>query len=101
MNFKRAFIILVCSILCPILFVHLFDTVTVNYKGLEFALGFKMALKGSTTVNIPPLGLLKAYTHPTPVEVNIVLKNIDLDLLKALIDQAPDKESCYWYLKIN
>lgn len=63
MSWKRAFTIFICSVIGPLTFIHLFDSIMVNLQGMEFVLGLKLALKGSTTINIPPIGILKAYTH--------------------------------------
>lgn len=99
MNWKRAFIIFICSVLGPLTFIHFFDSIIVNLRGMEFVLGFKLALKGSTTINLPPIGILKAYTHTAPITVNIMLQNIDLDLVKAIVDRIHDKSELFLLLK--
>ena len=99
MNRKRAFVILICSVLGPLTFIHIFDSILVNLQGMELVLGFKLALKGSTTINLPPIGVLKAYTHAAPITVNIILQNIDLDLIKAIIDRIHDKNELFLLLR--
>ena len=95
MNWKRAFVILICSVLGPLTFIHIFDSIMVNLQGMELVLSFKLALKGSTTINLPPIGILKAYTHTAPIAVNIMLQNIDLDLIKVIIDRIHDKNELF------
>ena len=92
MNWKRAFAILICAILAPLIFIQSFDTIMVNLQGMELSLGLKLAQKGSTTIHLPPIGVLKAYTHTAPITVNIILQNIDLDLIEAVIDSIHDKD---------
>lgn len=84
-------IIFICAILGPLLFIHTFDSVLLNLQGMELSLSLKLAQKGSTTIHLPPIGVLKAYTHTAPITINIVLQNIDLDLIKAIIDRIHDK----------
>lgn len=36
------------------------------------------ALRGATTLSFPPLGNVRAYTHPSPVEVTAELRELDL-----------------------
>jgi len=91
MNWKRAFAILICAILGPLVFIHTFDSIMVNLQGMELSLGLKLAQKGSTTIHLPPIGVLKAYTHTAPITINIILQNIDLDVIKAIIDSIHDK----------
>jgi len=91
MNLKRAFVILICAILGPLVFIHTFDSIMVNLQGMELSLGLKLAQKGSTTIHLPPIGILKAYTHNAPITINIILQNIDLDVIKAIIDSIHDK----------
>lgn len=95
MSVKRAFIIIICSVLGPLSFIHIFDSITVNFQGLELILSLKLALKGSTTINLPPIGVLKAYTHPIPININILLQNIDIDLIKTVIDRIHDKDELW------
>ncbi|HHX22844.1 MAG: metallophosphoesterase family protein [Tepidanaerobacteraceae bacterium] len=96
---RRAFIILICSIITPLLFIHFFDSITVNFQGLELVLGLEMALKGSTTINLPPIGILKAFTHQLPININISLQNIDLDLIKVIIDKVNNKNELFLFFK--
>jgi len=90
---------LICSVLGPLTFIHIFDSILVNLQGMEFVLSLKLALKGSTTINLPPIGVLKAYTHAAPITVNIILQNIDLDLIKAIIDRIHDKNELFLLLR--
>ncbi len=99
MNWKKVFTIMICAVIGPIIFIHLFDKIVINLKGMELALSLKLASKGQTTINLPPVGILKANTHATPINVNIMLKDIDLDLIKAIIDKIHDKNELFLLFK--
>jgi len=91
MNWKRAFVIFICAILSTLVFIHTFAGVMLNLEGVELSLSLELAQKGSTTIHLPPIGVLKAYTHSAPISLNITLHNIDLDLLKIVIESINDK----------
>lgn len=98
---KTVLKIFITSIVGSTAFIQLFDSVAVNFNGIEFMLAIKMALKGFTAVFLPPLGILKAYTHCFPVQVNVTLQHINLDFAKSLIEQAQNKDQLLTLFKTH
>lgn len=99
MSWKRAFVILICAVLAPLVFIHIFDSINVSLQGMELSLGLQLAEKGSTTIHLPPIGVLKAYTHSSPITLKIVLQNVDIDVIKAIIDSIHDKNELISLIK--
>jgi len=99
MNWKRAFVFLICAILSPLIFVHVFDNINFSLQGMELSIALKLAQKGSTSIHLPPIGVLKAYTHTSPIAINITLQNIDLDVIKSIIDNIQDKNELILLMK--
>jgi putative phosphoesterase len=90
MNLKKA-IKIMCAVMGSLFFIHFFDSLIVNVSGMEFIINLKLSWKGYTSIVLPPLGVLKATTHKAPVQINIVLQNINLDFIKSILDVAPNK----------
>jgi len=99
MKWKRAFLVLICAVFAPLVFIHLFDSVNVTLQGMELSLALQLAKKGSTSIHLPPIGVLKAYTHSSPITINVILQNIDLDVIKAIIDTIQDKNELFILVK--
>jgi len=99
MNWKRAFVILICAVLAPLMFIHTFDSINVSFQGMGLSLSLKLAQKGSTAIHLPPVGVLKAYTHSSPININITLQNLELDVIKSIIDAIQDKDELISLIK--
>jgi len=80
------------AVMGMILFISLFGQTTFSIEAFQFRMALQFTEKGTTQVEIPPLGLVKAHTHLTPVKITIRLENIDLQLLKEFISDSPQQE---------
>ncbi|NLC63702.1 MAG: hypothetical protein GX759_06540 [Thermoanaerobacterales bacterium] len=104
MGFKKVSQLFVTSCLGALILILVFNNTRVNVSGVELIIGLKPALKGFTSIILPPLGNVKAYTHGLPIKLSIELKTIDINLLKSIIDKAPDKNelwTLFWGEIIN
>jgi len=91
MKLKRA-IKIICAVTVSLFFIHFFDSIPVNVKGVEFIINLKLSWRGLTSLALPPLGVLKTATHKAPVQINIILQNINLDFIKSILDSALDRK---------
>ncbi|MTI86096.1 MAG: hypothetical protein FH756_19905 [Firmicutes bacterium] len=79
------------TIMGMMLFVSLFGQTNFSLEAFQFRLALQFSEKGITQVEIPPLGLIKAHTHQTPVKIIVRLENIDLELLKEFVSDSPQQ----------
>lgn len=74
------------------LFVSLFGQMKFSIEAFQFRLAVQFSDEGLTQVEIPPLGVIRAHTHLTPVKIIVRLENINLQLLKEFITDLPQQE---------
>lgn len=67
--------------------VILFSETSFKLKAFEFSASLFPSLSGETVVVFPPLGKLRAATHLAPFLLEITLKNVDLDILSASLQE--------------
>lgn len=95
MNKKKSMHI-IASILLTImgmmLFISLFGQMTFSIEALQFRMSVEFTDRGLTRVEIPPLGVISAHTHITPVKIIVRLENIDFESLKEFISRSPEQE---------
>ncbi|MEW6625018.1 MAG: metallophosphoesterase [Bacillota bacterium] len=73
-------------------FVTIFADMSFNIKGFEFRFSLEIFDQGLTEISIPPIGVISAKTHQTPLKLAITLTNIDIDLLQNLIEEPIEQE---------
>lgn len=83
---------LVMAIIGALAFLSLFSQMNVNLQGLEFEVRAQISNRGTTQVEIPPLGLIRADTHKTPVKIVVRLENIDFNGIQKMLQEAPDQD---------
>ncbi len=83
---KENWLIFILIVVTTFTFVTLLGDMSVNVKGFEFRLSMEIFDSGLTEINIPPIGIISATTHQTPIKIGVTLINIDLDLLQELIN---------------
>jgi predicted phosphodiesterase len=84
---KESWLIFILIIITTFTFVLLLGDMNFNIKGFEFRLSMEVFDSGLTEINIPPIGIISAKTHQTPLKITVTLINIDIDLLKELIEK--------------
>lgn len=99
MDRKKCVGIIIFTCICTLILIHYFGSIKVEISGAEFSLGIQISPRGATSISLPPLGVLKAYTHQIPVQLNVVLENIHLDMLKSIIDKFESKDELLLFLK--
>nr|WP_315990430.1 hypothetical protein [Desulforamulus aquiferis] len=58
-------------------------------------------IRGITQIEVPPLGLVRAHTHRTPVMLTVRLNNIDLDHLRHILEESPDQAQLTQQLELR
>lgn len=80
------------SILAALVFFHLFGSYRFTFEGIELSVSTTLSPRGVTQIEIPPLGLVRASTHHTPVKLNIRVENIDLEEVQSALENKYNKE---------
>ncbi|MBS3968953.1 MAG: metallophosphoesterase [Clostridia bacterium] len=88
---KETWLLLILIVVSTFTFVTLFGDMSFNIKGLELRLSLEIFDNGLTEINIPPVGIISAKTHQTPIKLGITLTNIDIDLMRQLIEEPIDQ----------
>jgi len=88
---KETWLILILIVVSTFTFVTLFGDMNFNIKGFELRLSMEIFDNGLTEINIPPIGIISAKTHQTPIKLGITLINIDIDLIQQLIEEPIDQ----------
>lgn len=100
-NIKRYIIIAVLAAFLSSALIQFLGTSTLTLDGLEFQVDTSLSNRGVTQIEIPPLGLVRAHTHPTPVHITIRLTNINLERLQNLLEEAPEQEEIFQRVEDN
>lgn len=79
---------LLASGLLALLLVSLFGKVIFPIKAFDFLVTLKPSLQGVTEIKIPPVGVMSAKTHLTPVKIQISLENVNFNVVHELIPQT-------------
>lgn len=66
----------------------LFAQMRFNITAFEFQLSIDFLTKNITEIVIPPIGTIFAETHWTPVRISLLLRSIDLEALKDILEQG-------------
>ena len=80
------------SLLLSLLLMLFFGKMIFPVKALDFFVSFEPSIRGVTEIGFPPMGVISAETHLTPVKIKINLQNINFSLLKDLISEAPSSQ---------
>lgn len=83
--------VFVMSVLGALLFISLFGYTRFSIDALEFQLSIRLCEQGITQIELPPLGVVRARTHKTPLLLTARLENIDLTLMEQLLAETPDQ----------
>lgn len=84
---KETWLVLILIVVTTFTFVTLFGDMSFNIQGFEFRLSLEIFDNGLTEISIPPVGIISAKTHQTPLKLGITLTNIDIDLLQKIIEE--------------
>lgn len=86
-------IVYLAALILSITSIFLAGSKNFEIKGLSVTAAIKPAVKGQTSINVPPFGKVQADTHKTPVNVNITLDRISIDDIKDIVDKNATKQS--------
>ncbi|MTI79300.1 MAG: hypothetical protein FH758_00250 [Firmicutes bacterium] len=92
---KRVINIVVLSILMSLASLHFLGDSNLSIEGLEFHVNTTLAFNGSTQIEIPPLGLIRAQTHDTPLKITIRLNNINLEQIQDILANEPNQNKIF------
>lgn len=79
---------LLASGLLALLLVSLFGKMLFPIKAFDFLVTLQPSLQGVTEIKIPPVGVMSAKTHLTPVKIQISLENVNFNVVHELIPQT-------------
>lgn len=88
---KETWLLLLLIVVTTFTFVSLFGDMNINIKGLELRLSLEIFDNGLTEIYVPPVGIISAKTHQTPIKLGITLTNIDIDLMRQIIEEPIDQ----------
>ena len=80
---------IVVALMTALLVITLLGGMTFFVKGMECQVDLTLSYRGETEIEIPPVGSISARTHWTPVKIILRLENIDFDILRQLLKEAP------------
>lgn len=72
--------------------LHFFGSYKLNIEGVEFDIRIALSNAGVTQIEVPPLGLVQAPTHNTPLKIAVRLESLDLDQIQSFIKAKFDKK---------
>ncbi|PKM89985.1 MAG: hypothetical protein CVU87_03630 [Firmicutes bacterium HGW-Firmicutes-12] len=80
---------LIMALFVSMLFMVVMGGMTLSILGIEFRVSFALSEQGVTEIIIPPVGSITAKTHLTPIKIQLILQNINIEMLQSLIEEAP------------
>ncbi|PKM81810.1 MAG: hypothetical protein CVU89_07220 [Firmicutes bacterium HGW-Firmicutes-14] len=80
------------AVIGALVFVNLFARVDFSIQALHASLSIHPSSSGGTELHVKPVGVVKAHTHRTPVNIDISLENIDLDGLKEILTEGTKQD---------
>lgn len=82
---KRTLWVMALPLILALFSLHFFGSYRLNVEGLEFNVRTSLAVRGTTQIEVPPLGLVRASTHHSPVMITIRLNSINLEQVQNVI----------------
>ncbi|MBO8137202.1 MAG: metallophosphoesterase family protein [Desulfotomaculum sp.] len=98
---KKSITVIILAIFMSLTFLHLFGGADISIEGLEFHVNTSLALQGTTQIEIPPLGLIRAHTHNTPIKITVRLYNINLERVQNVLENKPNQEEIFRKVEEN
>lgn len=81
----KAAVLLLTSIFFALAGVYLLGPSTYNIEGLTLKFSLVPSCNGQTVIKLPPFGSISAFTHNSPLQLNIELLYIGTDLARELL----------------
>lgn len=81
---------LLTACILALFFMSLCGKMLFPIKAFDFLISLEPSAHGVTEVKIPPVGIISADTHLTPVKIKITLDNINFNFLHDLISQKDE-----------
>jgi predicted MPP superfamily phosphohydrolase len=75
-----------------LIFFNLFARVEFRMEAFHVSLAMRLSHDGYTILRVPPVGVVKAKTQNTPVNIYITLENIELDKLKIFLAEGSEQD---------
>ncbi len=92
MQQKEYLKIALLAVIGMIIFVSLFSSVVVPLSALELELNLGISHRGVTSLTVPPFGMVMAQTHLPPLNLQVTLNNINLEMLQEAIPRFAQEE---------
>lgn len=84
-QFLKITALLITAFFFACMAVYLLGPTTYNIEGLRLNFSLSPSTKGLTVIHLPPFGSISAFTHDSPLKLNIELSYIGTDLAKDLL----------------
>lgn len=88
---KDTVILVLLAVIGMLTFVSLFGTYTTVLEAFQIEFSLLVFDHGYTQLEVPPLGIIRAQTHLSPLMLRARLLNVDLAQLRLLLDKAEDQ----------
>lgn len=98
---NKSLSIIVLAIFISLSFLHFLGNYRLTIEGLEFNVDTSLSHRGVTQIEIPPLGLVRAHTHRTPVQLTVRLNSLNLEGIQELLENNPGREEIFRRVEIN
>lgn len=76
------------SLACVFASINLFAAAPYHVAGLDIRVSARVGIPGYSRLAIPPIGRVEARSHPTPLQLQATLENIDLESLQDVISRG-------------
>lgn len=87
--------LLFLAIIISLLFIAVFSKTKININAFTFEVSLNYTNQGNTRLQIPPFGSIEAATHSTPIQINVVLENIDIDYLQEYLNSNTESQAVF------
>lgn len=100
-EYQRFITIVLLAAFASLSLLHFMGKYNLSLEGLDFRVDTSLSFRGHTEIDIPPLGLVRAYTHRTPVKITVQLNNLDLEQIQQFLENNPDRNKLSQFLEFK
>lgn len=76
------------TLACVCAAINLFGSMSYRVAGLDIRISARIGVPGVSMLAIPPIGRIEARTHPTPIQLEAALEDIDPGMLQDAISRG-------------
>lgn len=100
---RRRFLPILFAIIGSLLVLNLIGNVNLTLEPVELGIKVSFGFPGSTSLVLPPIGSISAFTHPQPIKASVALNNVDLSSLQqiVLVSESDASDALVNYFRAN